>query len=210
MLLVVFVSFPFYFYFPFLFCAAADYPITPAPGPGAHLLVGGNPRQAALDAPLLQWLFWARPCFGPLSSRLLWSPQPPQYAIHIANSSITQQPRNISVGHPVHAFSFFGFPRRTMAPPTPASEPAPKPTPDPDPNEAAPEPKCSADGHSWAQLDAQLVALLDQLCNHTSHHSIPCADVDNMPNTRCEYRAAESAPPPTTPAPQGTQGPSRY
>ncbi|KAK4131370.1 hypothetical protein BT67DRAFT_388322 [Trichocladium antarcticum] len=48
--------------------------------------------------------------------------------------------------------------------------------------------------NAWAQLDAKLVDLLDELC-HVEYDSFLCAHVDNEAlNIRCEYSDAESVP----------------
>ncbi|KAK4236349.1 hypothetical protein C8A03DRAFT_17003, partial [Achaetomium macrosporum] len=48
--------------------------------------------------------------------------------------------------------------------------------------------------NAWAQLDAKLVDLLDELC-HAENESFLCAHVDNQAlNIRCEHSDAESVP----------------
>ncbi|KAL2179615.1 uncharacterized protein P884DRAFT_328121 [Thermothelomyces heterothallicus CBS 202.75] len=47
--------------------------------------------------------------------------------------------------------------------------------------------------NAWAQLDAKLVDLIDELCN-TEYDSFLCAHVDQAFNIRCEYSDADSVP----------------
>lgn len=48
--------------------------------------------------------------------------------------------------------------------------------------------------NTWAQLDAKLVELLDELCD-AEHDSFLCCHVDNPAlNIRCEYSDVESVP----------------